>query len=64
MLSRSGGDSGGASGSGSGHSAQMSRPSKRPITTVNPPAANRPADRQPLGGAARQAFDPFISIPD
>jgi hypothetical protein len=64
MLSRSGRDCGGASGSGSGQSAQMSRPSKRLITAVDPPAANRPSDRQPVGGAARQAFDPFVSIHD
>jgi hypothetical protein len=49
-------DSGGASSSGSG-GAQMQRPSKRPFTAVTPPNATQ------VQGAARQAFDPFVSIP-
>jgi hypothetical protein len=61
VLSRPGANSGGASGSGgasdSGQSAQMQRPSKRPFTSMTPPNANQ------VQGAARQAFDPFVSIP-
>jgi hypothetical protein len=42
----------------------MSRPSKRPFTVANQ-TSGRSADRQSAGsgGAARQIFDPFISIP-
>ena len=63
MLSKAGvnsggsSSSGGASVSGSG-GAQMQRPSKRPFTVVTPPNATQ------VQGAARQAFDPFVSIPD
>jgi hypothetical protein len=62
MLSKSGvnsggaGGSGGISGSGSG-GAQGQRPSKRPSTAVTSPNGT------PVQGAARQAFDPFVSIP-
>jgi hypothetical protein len=62
VLSKSGvnsggaGGSGGISGSGSG-CAQGQRPSKRPFTAVTSP------NWTPVQGAARQAFDPFVSIP-
>jgi hypothetical protein len=61
VLSKSGGDSGGVSGSGSGQSAQtMSRPSAASEGT------GRTADRHLASGgvAARQHFDPFVSIPN
>jgi hypothetical protein len=60
VMLRPSGNSGGASGSSggpSGQSAQMQRPSKRPFTAVTPPNATQ------VQGAARQAFDPFVSIP-
>jgi hypothetical protein len=62
VLSKAGGNSGGAGGSGgiSGSAsggAQGQRPSKRPFTTVTSPNGT------PVQSAARQAFDPFVSIP-
>jgi hypothetical protein len=63
VLSRTGGNSGGASGSASGGArgsggggAQGQRPSKRPFTAVTSPNGTT------VQGAAKQAFDPFVSI--
>jgi hypothetical protein len=62
VLSKTGGSSGGAgssggiSGSASG-GAQGQRPSKRPFTAVTSPNGTS------VQGAAKQAFDPFVSIP-
>jgi hypothetical protein len=65
VLSKPSGGSGPNSGGGSG-SGQFThyRPSKRPFTAANQ-AVGRTADRQPVGGgAAKQPFDPFITIPN
>jgi hypothetical protein len=62
VLSKTGGNCGGAggsgniSGSGSG-GAQGQRPSKRPFTAVTSPNGTT------VHGAAKQAFDTFVSIP-
>jgi hypothetical protein len=62
VLSNTRGNSGGAGGSGgiSGSAsggAQGQRPSKRPFTAVTSPNGNT------VQGAAKQAFDLFVSIP-
>jgi hypothetical protein len=64
VLSRTGDNSGGASGSASGGAggsgggnAHGQSPSKRPFTAVTSPNGTT------VQGAAKQAFDPFVSIP-
>jgi uncharacterized membrane protein YgcG len=52
------------SGGGGSSGGQFSRPSKRPFTPADQ-TAGRIANRQPAGGgAARQPFDPFVTIPN
>jgi hypothetical protein len=60
VLSKTGGNSGAVSGSasGGGSGGGGQRPSKRPFTAVTPPTGNT------MHGAARQAFDPFVTIPN
>jgi hypothetical protein len=58
-----GGGSGGSRGSGGRSGGQFTRPGKRPFTSADQ-TAGRLANMQPTGGgAARQPFDPFVSIP-
>jgi hypothetical protein len=52
------------SATGGSCGGQFSRPSKRPFTPADQ-TAERIANRQPAGGdAARQPFDPFVTIPN
>jgi hypothetical protein len=68
VLSGPGGGGGGSvpnsGGGGIGGGQFTQRPSKRPFTPADQ-TARRTAARQPVGGgAARQPFDPFVTIPN